>query len=66
MNYINKEPFNEDLDASDSTGLFTDNKWRQSVIENFKQIINDIKLLQLKPIENVCLRFLLLFYLNCF
>ncbi len=53
MNYINKEPFNEDLDALDSSGLLIDNKWRQSVIENFKQIINDIKILQSNPIENV-------------
>ncbi len=55
MNYINKEPFNEDIDASDPTGLLIDNKWRQSIIENFKQVINDIKILQSNPIENVCI-----------
>ena len=52
VNYINKEPFNEDIEVEESS-YGQDMKWRKMVIENFRQIIEDIKKLQLEPALNV-------------
>lgn len=52
ISYINKEPFNEDIEIEECPN-FQDIKWRKMVFENFKQVIDDISKLQgLKP-ENV-------------
>ena len=52
ISYINKEPFNEDIEIEECPN-FQDLKWRKMVFENFKQVIDDISKLQsLKP-ENV-------------
>ena len=52
ISYINKEPFNEDIEIEECTN-FQDVKWRKMVFENFKQIIEDIQKLQLDPLVNV-------------
>ena len=58
ISYINKEPFNEDIEIEECTN-FQDMKWRKLVFENFKQVIDDIQKLQgLKP-ENVSHFFIL-------
>ena len=44
ISYINKEPFNEDIEIEESS-LIQDFKWRASVIDKLKEKINEIKLL---------------------
>ena len=53
-NFINKEPFNEDIEK-ESCALYEGNNlvWRNLVFENIKQILNESKLLQSGPDENV-------------
>jgi hypothetical protein len=53
VNYINKEPFNEDVELEEIP-LNQDSKWRQFLIESFKNLIGEIKELQSNPtVENV-------------
>ena len=61
INYINKEPFNEDIEIEEC-GYYQDMKWRKKIIENFKQILEDIKKLQLEPVINVRFNLTLLDY----
>jgi len=42
INYINKEPFNEDIDIEECD-LVQDLKWRTQVIDNFKAKIEELK-----------------------
>ena len=53
MNYINKEPFNEDLEVEECSLYNQDMKWRSEVFDKFKAIINDLKILKTNPVENV-------------
>jgi hypothetical protein len=54
VNYINKEPFNEDVELEECS-LYggSDMKWRNQVFDKYRQIIEDVKKLQTKPNENV-------------
>jgi hypothetical protein len=61
INYINKEPFNEDIDIEDCN-LIQDLKWRTQVIDNLKAHIEQIKQLQSNP--NVILCYFCLNLLN--
>ena len=45
INYINKEPFNEDIDIEECS-LIHDLKWRSQVIDHFKTKIEQIKQFQ--------------------
>ena len=42
INYINKEPFNEDIDIEECD-LIQDLKWRTQVIDHFKTKIEELK-----------------------
>lgn len=44
ISYINKEPFNEDIEIEESN-LISDLKWRAQSIEKFKETIREIKAL---------------------
>ena len=48
INYINKEPFNEDIDIEECN-LIQDLKWRTQVIDSLKAHIEEIKQLQSNP-----------------
>ena len=52
LNYINKEPFNEDLEIEECA-LLQDDKWRVLVIERIKTIIEEIRALQVDSTGNV-------------
>ena len=47
INYINKEPFNEDIDIEECD-LIQDLKWRTQVIDHFKAKIEELKKLASK------------------
>ncbi len=49
MSYINKEPFNEDLEPEDASSSNSTTKWLQM----FKELIDEIKKLHANPNENV-------------
>ena len=51
-NYINKEPFNEDIEIEECN-LYQDMKWKTLVMDKFREIIDEIKKLQSNPGSNV-------------
>jgi hypothetical protein len=53
VNYINKEPFNEDIEVEECSLYGPDMKWRALVFDKFRGIIDDLKRLQTTPAENV-------------
>lgn len=50
-NYINKEPFNEDIDIEECS-LLDDLNWRNLVIDKFKDLIEDMKSIQKRIISS--------------
>ncbi len=56
INYINKEPFNEDIEIEECSLYGPDMKWRSLVFDKFRLIIDDLKRLQVKPAENVLIQ----------
>lgn len=52
VNYLNKEPFNEDIEIEESS-LVHDLKWRAQVVDKFKAKIEEIKQLQTSTDSNV-------------
>jgi hypothetical protein len=53
INYINKEPFNEDVEIEECSLYGPEMKWRNLVFDKFRQIVDELKRLQVNPIENV-------------
>ena len=49
-NYINKEPFNEDLEIEECN-FVDDFKWKDLVIDKLKEVIAEIKLLGQDPTQ---------------
>ena len=52
LNYINKEPFNEDLEIEECA-LLQNDKWRGLVVDRLRTIIEEIKGLQVDSAGNV-------------
>lgn len=49
MNYINKEPFNEEVEIEETSLYGPGCEWRELVFENFRKLIDDLKQFQNNP-----------------